>query len=37
MNGCGFEALIPGIAQLNQTFLTAGLDSEFYLFFCNSD
>ena len=33
MNGYRFEALIPGILQLNQTFLTTGLDSEFYLFF----
>ena len=32
MNGCGFEALILGILQLNQTFLTAGLDSKFYFF-----
>ena len=32
MNDCGFEALILGILQLNQTFPTAGLDSKFYFF-----
>ena len=30
MNGCGFGALILGTSQLNQTFLTAGLDSKLF-------